>query len=142
MVLVILSVHNSYRMHPYRVHLMHVCVYKGYRRQPCVNYQIMTIKFKVNFTVRILLQITTNEIMYNYVLRLAERWRTFKLMFVSNEDLFNLCLNLELFACLATGNLVLDSVFALQTPLSNLPVKLPVWLQCIITPIFTSRFPK
>ncbi len=56
-------------------------------------------------------QVTTSEVKYNYVLRLAERWRTFKLMFVSNEDLFNLCLNLELFACLATGNLILDLTF-------------------------------
>ncbi len=103
----------------------------------------MTIKFKVNFYSAYFLQITTSEIMYNYVLRLAERWRTFKLMFVSNEDLFNLCLNLELFACLASGNLVFDSVFAVQIqPLTNLPVKLPMWLQCMITLIFTSKFPK
>ncbi len=50
-----------------------------------------------------------NEVKYKYLLSPAERWRRFKLTFTSDGDLSNMCLNIQLLACVASGNLARNS---------------------------------
>ena len=48
-----------------------------------------------------------HELKYKYRMSPAERWRSFKLTFISDGDLSNMCLNIQLLACAASGKLAL-----------------------------------
>ncbi len=88
---------------------------------PCTKYlyERWPVMFWIFSMYLLRSKASEHELKYKYLMSPAERWRSFKLTFISDGDLSNMCLNIQLLACAASGKLALAFFSLFYTVLSE-----------------------